>query len=69
MLTQKVKHEIGLSAVMGALLVSWFGAGLPALNATLVGIPMEYENVVGLYETDADRDGIPDSNDPSPFGR
>ena len=68
MVHKNVNHKVGLAVVTGALLVSWFGAGLPALNATLVA-PEAYQHAMGLTGvTDADSDGIANKYDASPFG-
>ena len=71
MLHRKVKHEVGLAAVMGALVVSWFGAGLPALNASVVAAPVEdYTSLpVAGENADYDRDGVPDYIDATPLGK
>ena len=70
MFHKKVKHEIGLTIVMAAFLMSWFGAALPALKATLVGIPMAYHNTLSISDPiDLDRDGIPNRFDKYPYGK
>lgn len=70
MLHKNVRHEVGLTAVMGAFMLSWIYAGLPALQASVVAGPMAYYNElpVAVANADQDRDGIPDGYDATPIG-
>lgn len=70
MLHRKVRHEVGLTAVMAAFLASWVYAGFPVMQASMYS-PVAYYNElpVAVENADADRDGIPDYIDASPLGK
>lgn len=65
MLHKKVRQEIGLTAVIGAFMLSWTYAAFPALQASTIAIPMAYRNAlpIAVENADADRDGIIDFYD------
>ncbi len=69
MLRKKIEHKTGLAAVIGALVVSWFSVGYPALQATVVS-PAELYNALPVSQDrgDQDNDGITDAQDATPFG-
>lgn len=66
MLHSKVRHEVGLAAVTGALVVSWFGAGLPALQASQASVSAA-TSIYTSFESDTDHDGITDGADVCPY--
>ena len=68
MLNKKVKHEIGLTAVMTAFMASWIFAGIPALQASMYAPIAYYNELPVAVGQDFDRDGVLDVYDATPTG-